>query len=139
VISKIETILGFSFQGLAAFGYCLLLLSVKNSAYGQSLLSPPIPMKSAVMLPRDSAVLMAHAVYSQLKAKIKERYDCDNFTIDKIEKTGGDSDLAVDADGRLWQGTIAELWTLNVCGSQKNLGIVVIPDGKGGIWLAVGK
>jgi hypothetical protein len=82
---------------------------------------------------------MAHAVYSQLKAKIKERYDCENFTIDKVEKNGGDSDLAIDSDGRLWQGSIAELWTLNVCGSQKNLGIVVTPDGKGGIWLAIGK
>lgn len=137
--STIKAILGFSFQRLAPLGYCLLLLSVKNAAYGQSSSPPPIPVKSAVMLPRGSTVRMAHAVYSQLKAKIKERYDCENFTIDKVEKSGGDSDLAIDADGRLWQGTIAELWTLNVCGSQRNLGIVVTPDGKGGIWLAIAK
>lgn len=137
--STIKTVLWLSFQRLAPLGYCLLLLSVKDAAYGQSLSPPPIPIKSAVMLPRGSTVLMAHAVYSQLKAKIKERYDCDNFTIDKVEKSGGDSDLATDSDGRLWQGTIAELWTLNVCGSQKNFGIVVTPDGKGGIWLAIGK
>jgi hypothetical protein len=74
-----------------------------------------------------------------LSRKILQSYKCDQFSIDKTEKTGGDTSLAIDKDGRLWKGTIAEMWHLTVCGSPKKFGIVVTPDGKGGCFVAIGE
>ena len=116
-----------------------LLISGCQTAPTVALTQLPIPGNSAVMLPKGSSYLVGQDVYSKLKARISQKYGCEKFTIEKVEKSGGTEDLAIDKDGRLWGGIISEGWSISMCGSAKNFGLVITPDGKGGIFLAIGE
>lgn len=115
----------------------IAIAGCKSVSPSPPLAPPPVPMNSAVMLPKGSTVLLGQEVYSRLKSTITNKYSCKQFSIDSVEKTGGSEDLAIDGSGKLWKGTIAEMWHLTVCGTQKNFGVVVTPDGHGGAFVAI--
>ena len=101
---------------------------------------PPIPLNSAMMIsPQKPVYKLGHDAYRGLANYLSTKHQCETFTIDKVEKAGGDNDLAIDGHGRLWKGTISEKWYLTLCGEKVVFLLVVTPDGKGDSYIAVGK
>ena len=99
---------------------------------------PPIPKNSSVMTPPGSAYVTGKKAYLLVRLKVMEKYNCAQFTIDKVDKIDGGADFEMDKDGRISRGKIAEWWHLTACGSPRTIGIEATPYGNGGVSIAIG-
>ena len=88
----------------------------------------PYPKGSIVAVsPRLEGDAIKH-----LKNYLKQQYGSADFVIIARSSKGKVEDLIIDSKGRLWSGTINEIWEVQNAGVTKKHEFIMYPDGNGG-------
>ncbi len=72
-----------------------------------------------------------------LKTWVKQKLTCDYYKVLDTQSVSEEGDILVDEEGRLFSGVITERWLISYCGNQTSLGVVFMPDGRGGNYIAI--
>ena len=88
----------------------------------------PYPKGSIVAVsPRLESDAVKH-----LKNCLNQKYGSSEFEIVSRSSKGNVEDLIIDNRGRLWKGTINEIWEVRNAGATRKHEFIMYPDGKGG-------
>lgn len=86
--------------------------------------------------PKGSAVAISpsleHDAIKSLRKYLDQKYGSDEFEIISRTSKGTVEDLIIDNRGRLWKGTINEIWEVRAAGLTGKHEFIMYPDGKGG-------
>ena len=112
-----------------------LILFLSGCASTQSLSDIKIPYESIT----SQAPALAEDVLNNINLYIKKNYGCENWHIVNVKHMSSDGQMTFTKVGQIYAGTISETWNLNYCGTDLSLGLVMIPDGKDGSYIAIAK
>lgn len=88
----------------------------------------PYPKGSMVAAsPRLEADAIKH-----LRNYLNQKYGKPDFEIISRSPKGESESLIIDSKGRLWRGTINEIWVVRSGGVTRKHEFIMYPDGKGG-------
>lgn len=112
-------------------------------AYLQGCTTTPNSVEQSIELPATSIVkiapTLASDVIGNIRTYIEKNYQCSDWQVLSAKEVSSEGDIIMTGKGQLYSGVISETWTVNQCGVNVELGIVMKSDGKGGSLVGVTK
>ena len=101
------------------------------------------PSESNITIPKQSvasqAPALANDVLNNITVYLQQNFQCDKWHITNVQHVSADAQIAFTKEGQIYSGKVAETWSVNQCGTELNLDLVMTPDGKGGSYVAIVK
>lgn len=117
------------------------LFLLASACASQSTIPPALQRTTSI--PGGTLLNIAAALRQDALANFaafsKQKYACDSPAILDTTSEAVEGPLHLDARGALHSGYIKEQWSVDVCGSKKDLTLLFGPDGKGGNYVGIGE
>ena len=101
------------------------------------------PSESNITIPEQSvasqAPALANDVLNNINVYLQQKFECVNWHIANVQHVSADDQIAFTKEGQIYSGKVTETWSINHCGSELDLGLVMMPDGKSGSYVAIVK
>ena len=83
------------------------------------------------------APALANDMVKNVSAFIEREFACKEWEVVSVEAVSSDEELIFTKEGQIHTGKIAENWSLVQCGTPIKIGLVMIPDGNNGSYIAI--
>jgi biopolymer transport protein ExbD len=118
--------------------HLLILLSIlflTACATTQSELNVTIPKESIT----SQAPALANDVLNNINIYVQQKFECEDWRIVNVQHVSADTQITFTKEGQIYAGKVTETWSINQCGLELDLGLVMMPDGNGGSYIAIAK